>query len=123
MYLRSGGLRRGLRRRLGQMLPVSDMVSPVLSTGTIATSGPPPVPADATDCSSWDFFFNSPAWKSCTAAAANAQIANVAANAEYYYGPNSAAAQAAAQAAADQESQTAGDADNIATFYGAGNLN
>jgi len=104
------------------MLPVADLTTPVLSTGTSGVTGPPPVPADATSCSYWDFFFNPSAWQACVNAASVAQIQSVVDNANYYYGPGSSAAQAATSAAMDQELAVPSDTAEIADYYGAGSL-
>lgn len=121
MILATQRRRRGVRG-LGQMFPVTDLVSPTLAN-TPVFSAPPTPPPDATSCSTWDFFMNPAAWSACASAASNAQIQSVVANAQYYYGTNSPAAQAAAQAAAAQEAQSAADAADVSSFYGAGNLN
>jgi hypothetical protein len=92
-------------------------IVPQLAT-SLALPGAPSAP----DCSTWDFFFNSAAWKACQAAKERAQIQQVAANAAYYYGPNSPQARAAAQAAADQAAQAAADQENVGDYYGAGSL-
>jgi len=96
---------------LGQ-LPGSEFIPLIVDAGT-----PSPAPPD---CSTWDFFFNAPAWRACQTAKEKAQIATVPANAAYYYGPTSTPAQVALQAAADQSAQAAADQGNIAQYYGAG---
>jgi uncharacterized protein YfaS (alpha-2-macroglobulin family) len=97
---------------LGQM-PGSQFIPMIVDAAT-----PAPVP----DCSTWDFFFNAPAWQACQVAKEKAQIATVPANAAYYYGPGSVSAQVAQQAAAQQAAQAEGDQANIANYYGAGTV-
>jgi hypothetical protein len=106
---------------LGQ-LPGMDLVSPIVSltTPSPVTPGPPVVPVP--DCSTWDFFFNAPAWRSCQTAKEAAASKQVAVNAAYYYGPNSPSAQAAAQAAADVAAQAPADQGNVADYYSAGSV-
>jgi hypothetical protein len=100
---------------LGQ-LPGIDLVPIIASAGT--PNPTPPIP----DCSTWDFFFNAPAWRACQTAREQAQIATVPANAARYYGPASTPAQVALQVAADQSAQAAADQANIADYYGAGSI-
>jgi hypothetical protein len=101
---------------LGQ-LPGMDLVS-ITATDAATSSLPPPLP----DCSTWDFFFNAPAWRACQTAREQAQIATVPANAARYYGPASTPTQVALQTAADQSAQAAADQANIAAYYGAGSV-
>ena len=118
--------RGGRRRRggLGQMLPAVDFAGPVIMAGGSDISGPTPptVPPDATSCSTWDFFFDPAAWRTCAALAENAQIQNVAANAAFYYPPPSPAAAVAQAAASQQESSVSADTGNVANFMGADTL-
>jgi hypothetical protein len=70
----------------------------------------------------YDFFTDSSAWQACMNASGQAQIKSVADNAAFYYGPNSPAAIAAQQAAAEQMAQVPLDTANIANQYQAGTV-
>lgn len=87
-----------------------------------ATSPAPAQSPSPPSCSTWDFFFNSAAWKACQNALAVAQIQQVANNAATSYGAGSQTAQVAQQVAAQQEALVPLDTQNIASYYGAGTL-
>jgi len=82
----------------------------------------PAPPQDATDCSTWDFFFDPAAWKACAAAAEVSSIQSVAKNAAQYYGADSVTAQVAQTAANQQSAFANSDVQNVATFFNAGQL-
>jgi hypothetical protein len=118
---------QGFRRTRGmgsQAMPLV-LANPTPSTpeqvtaAAIAAGGP--IPDVSSLCSEWDFYFNQAAWTQCAQAAIAAGPQTVPANAKAAgYSPDVVAA---AQTAADQQSsQAAADAQNIATYYGAGQL-
>lgn len=87
--------------------------------GLYAAATLPTDPADVS-CSTWDFFFNGPAWKACQAAKSRAMQQDVVNRAQNYYGPASVPAQVAQQAADAANAQATADAVNVGDYYGAG---
>jgi hypothetical protein len=115
---------RGGWRLGGQPMPMA-LANPTPSTPSqIMAAVPPgtPPPSVSDVCSEWDFFFDPTGWQSCADTVNRAQIQSVADNAAFYYGPGSAAAQAATAAAAEQIAQVPSDSADVAQVYGAGSL-